>query len=78
MNQGTPLGEFVDGRIYAGVKTGRNQAFVIDQAKRDMLVAADPKSAEIIKPWLRGKRHQALDAGVGGALHHLHESRGGH
>ena len=55
MNQGTPLGEFVDGRIYMGVKTGLNEAFVIDQARRDMLVAADPKSAEIIKPWLRGR-----------------------
>ena len=55
MNQGAPLGEFVDGRIYRGVVTGLNEAFVIDQAKRDMLIAADPKSAEIIKPWLRGK-----------------------
>ena len=55
MNQGRPLGEFVDGRIYMGVKTGLNEAFVIDQAKRDILVAADPKSAEMIRPWLRGR-----------------------
>ncbi len=55
MNKGTPLGEFVDGRIYRGVVTGLNQAFVIDQAKRDTLIAADPISAEIIKPWLRGR-----------------------
>ncbi len=55
MNQGTPLGEFVKGRIYYGVKTGLNAAFVIDQAKRDELVSEDPHSAEIIKPWLRGK-----------------------
>lgn len=55
MNQGRPLGEFVDGRIYYGIKTGLNEAFVIDQAKRDELVAEDPRSAEIIKPWLRGR-----------------------
>ena len=55
MNQGTPLGEFVDGRIYYGVKTGLNKAFVIDRYKRDELVDADPPSAEIIKPWLRGR-----------------------
>ena len=55
MQQGAPLGELVDGRIYAGVKTGLNRAFVIDQAKRDALVAADSRSAEIVKPWLRGK-----------------------
>ena len=55
MNQGTPLGEFVDGRIYVGVKTGRNEAFVIDRYKRDQLVEADPRSAKIINPWLRGR-----------------------
>ena len=55
MNQGKPLGEFVNGRIYRGVVTGLNEAFVINQAKRDTLVATDPMSAEIIKPWLRGR-----------------------
>ena len=55
MAQGTPLGEFVAGRIYYGIKTGLNEAFVIDQATRDALVDSDPKSAEIIKPWLRGR-----------------------
>ena len=35
--------------------TGYNDAFVIDGETRENLVAEDPKSAEIIKPWLRGK-----------------------
>ncbi len=55
MNQGTPLGDFVDERIYMGVKTGLNDAFVIDRDKRDELIEEDPRSADIIKPWLRGK-----------------------
>ena len=55
MSQGTPLHEFARGRVYRGVTTGLNSAFVVDQATRDALVAADPKSAEIIKPWLRGR-----------------------
>lgn len=38
-----------------GIKTGRNDAFVIDRATRDQLIAQDPKSAEILKPWLEGK-----------------------
>ena len=66
MNQGTPLGEFVDGRIYYGIKTGLNKAFVIDRYKRDELIDADPRSAEIIKPWLSGreiKRWKAQWAG---------------
>ena len=55
MNLGAPLGEFVGDRIYMGIKTGRNEAFVIDQAQRDALVESDPRSAEIIRPWLRGR-----------------------
>ena len=55
MEMGTPLGEFVQGRMYRGVLTGLNEAFVIDEEKRAELNAADPRSAELIKPWLRGK-----------------------
>jgi hypothetical protein len=47
---GTPLGTYVDGQIFYGIKTGFNKAFVIDGAKRAELIAQYPKSAEIIKP----------------------------
>jgi len=53
--------------MYRGVLTGLNEAFVIDQGKRDELITADPKSAELIKPWLRGqdiKRWKADWAGL--------------
>ena len=33
-----------------GIKTGRNEAFYIDLATRDALIAADPRSAELLKP----------------------------
>ncbi|MBI5670663.1 MAG: Eco57I restriction-modification methylase domain-containing protein [Chloroflexi bacterium] len=52
---GVPLGKYVDGKIYRGVLTGFNEAFVIDGAKRAELIAADPNSADLIKPWLRGR-----------------------
>ena len=52
---GTPLGEYVGGKFYYGIKTGLNEAFVIDAETRDRLTAEDPKCAEIIKPWLRGR-----------------------
>ena len=55
MSQGTPLGKFVNGRMYYGIKTGLNDAFVINEAKRHELIQADPRSAEVIKPWLRGR-----------------------
>ena len=41
--------------IYRGVLTGFNDAFIIDGAKRAELIAADPKSADIIRPILRGR-----------------------
>jgi len=53
--KGTPLAEFVGGKFYYGIKTGYNQAFVIDEATRQRLIEEDPRSAEVIKPWLRGK-----------------------
>lgn len=52
---GTPLGQYINGEAYRGVTTGYNEAFVIDRATRDRLIAEDPKSAEIIKPFLRGR-----------------------
>lgn len=41
--------------INRGLLTGRDEAFIIPRAKRDELIAEDPKSAEIIKPLLRGR-----------------------
>jgi adenine-specific DNA-methyltransferase len=41
--------------IYFGVKTGYNEAFIIDKIKRDELVGRDNKSDEIIKPVLKGR-----------------------
>ena len=67
MNLGTPLGEFVNGRVYRGVVTGLNEAFVINQDKRDELIQEDPRSVEIIKPWLEGKdirRWKASSSGL--------------
>jgi type I restriction-modification system DNA methylase subunit len=52
---GMPLGEYVQGRFYRGILTGLNEAFVIDEATRAQLIAEDPQSAELIKPWLRGR-----------------------
>ncbi|SIT77173.1 DUF7149 domain-containing protein [Pontibacter indicus] len=34
-NTGIPLGEYVEGKIYYGIKTGYNEAFVIDEATPD-------------------------------------------
>ncbi len=51
---GTPLRDW-DIKINRGVLTGLNEAFIIDKNTRDKLIRDDPKSAEIIRPILRGK-----------------------
>lgn len=51
---GKPLKDW-EIKINFGIKTGFNEAFIIDQAKRDELVAEDPKADEIIRPILKGR-----------------------
>ena len=51
---GTPLRDW-DLTLNFGIKTGYNKAFIINAAARQALIDADPKSAEIIKPVLRGR-----------------------
>ena len=51
---GTPLKEW-DIKIYRGVLTGFNEAFIIDGKTKDELIEKDAKSTDIIKPLLRGK-----------------------
>lgn len=50
-----PLGEYVKGKVFYGIKTGLNKAFVIDKATKDRLIAEDPRSAEVIKPFAQGR-----------------------
>jgi hypothetical protein len=51
---GTPLKE-LEVKINFGIKIGFNEAFIIDTAIKEKLCEEDPKSAEIIKPILRGR-----------------------
>lgn len=60
-SKGVALIEYVNGKVYYGIKTALNEAFVIDKETRDRLIAEDPKSAAVIKPFLAGrdiKRYQ--------------------
>ena len=48
------LGEVYGAPLY-GIKTGLNEAFIIDTPTRDRLVKQDKKSAELLMPLLRGE-----------------------
>ena len=52
---GKPLGEHDNGRMYSGIKTGLNEAFVINAATRSRLINEDARSVDLIKPYLRGR-----------------------
>ena len=45
----------MNGKFYRGILTGFNEAFVVDREARDRLIAEHSSSAEIIKPFLRGR-----------------------
>ena len=63
---GKPLKDW-DVDIYYGIKTGLNEAFIIDTPTKERLCEEDPKSEEILKPILRGrdiKRYSYNWAGV--------------
>ena len=51
---GIPLKEWSININY-GIKTGFNEAFIIDEATKNELIKKDPKSVDVIKPILRGR-----------------------
>lgn len=52
---GVPLVEHAGVKPYRGVLTGFNEAFMIDTATKERLIAEDGRAADIIKPYLRGQ-----------------------
>ncbi len=44
-----------DIQIKSGIKTGFNEAYIIDESKKDELIKKNIKNREIIKPLLRGR-----------------------
>jgi type I restriction-modification system DNA methylase subunit len=52
---GKPLGAYVNRRLFYGIKTGLNEAFIIDGETKKALITKDKRSAELIKPLLGGE-----------------------
>lgn len=51
---GTPLRDFVSARVYRGITTGFNEAFVVDRPTRDRLIADHESAKPLLKPYMRG------------------------
>ncbi|CAO3409805.1 hypothetical protein [Azospirillum largimobile] len=64
---GVPLADYAGVKPLNGIKTGLNEAFLIDTPTRDSLIRDDPLCAALIKPYLRGQdveRWRAPDSGL--------------
>ena len=54
-NTGTQLSELGQNTFFFGIKTGCNDAFIIDAPTREYLIDEDAGSDELIKPLLKGR-----------------------
>ncbi len=54
-NASVPLMEYLGSRPVWGLKTGFNEAFLVDHIARDCLIGKDPSCANIIKKFHRGR-----------------------
>lgn len=52
---GIPLETYVGEKMYIGIKTGFNKAFIIDSRIRNQLILDDPASEDLIHPLLMGR-----------------------
>jgi adenine-specific DNA-methyltransferase len=48
-----PLKNYVSEKMYMGIKTAANEVFIISDELKEELCSKDPKSIEIIRPYLR-------------------------
>ncbi len=53
--RGRPLREYVGHEPFCGLKTGLNEAFVVDNLTRDKLVEEDREAAGVLRKFLRGQ-----------------------
>ena len=60
---GVPLGQW-DISINFGIKTEFNGAFIVSTGTKETLIAEDPKSAELIRPFLCGRAFPAVGRAV--------------
>jgi type I restriction-modification system DNA methylase subunit len=65
-NKGIPLKKFIGDKLYRGITTGFNDAFIIDANTRKDIIEKNQKAAEVIKPFLTGKNIKKNSINFGG------------
>ena len=54
-NTGKSLSDYLHGQSSRGITTGCNEAFIVEQATREALIAEHPSSADVLKPFLMAR-----------------------
>jgi len=54
-SDGIPLEKYVNKKVFYGIKTGLNAAFVLSEEEKNTLIESDSRSADLIKPFLIGR-----------------------
>jgi hypothetical protein len=54
-NAGKPLGDYVERKLFYGIKTGLNEAFELTASQQAAIMAKSPASSVLIKPFLGGQ-----------------------
>jgi type II restriction/modification system DNA methylase subunit YeeA len=54
-NKSKTLAAYTKGEILFGIKTGYNEAYIIDEETHKKFIQDDPKSSEIIRPFVNGE-----------------------
>ena len=52
---GQPLGEYVEGQIFYGIKTGLNEAFFLSLEQKNAIVGANRQTAELVRACVGGE-----------------------
>ncbi|MBN2043760.1 MAG: N-6 DNA methylase [Anaerolineales bacterium] len=52
---GVHLEKYLENKIFYGIKTGLNEAFIIDETQKSEILEESPHSSALLKPFLAGK-----------------------
>ena len=63
------------GPVHRGIVTGLDEAFIVDETTKDRLIKEDPRSADILKPYVEKEDLDKMDDRLPVALADLHSRK---
>jgi len=66
------LDDYTKNGIFRGITTGLNEAFIINEEIKNKIIAEDPKSSELIKPYVTGTEIEKFNLNIRNKYYLLH------